>query len=276
MPDELRLLRELNRPRTEPLKSFCFSTLFQAALVALLFTAFSNRTVQEKVRQVATLVMPVDLAPASLPKSAVHGGGGGGGRSPLPASKGRLPKPALRQFVPPTAIVNNTAPKLAIEASILAPPDIDLPVVNLPNYGDPLGKIGPLSNGPGSGGGIGSGKGGGVGSGSGGGVGPGEGGGIGGGVFRTGGGISAPVPIYRPDPQYSEEARKARYQGWVELEFVIDDTGRPRNIRVVKSLGLGLDEEAIKAAEKWRFKPGTKDGKPVPVIAIVDMGFHML
>ena len=84
-----------------------------------------------------------------------------------------------------------------------------------PNYGDPLGKLGPPSNGPGSGGGIGSGNGGGVGSGKGGGFGPGEGGGVGGGVFRVGGGVTAPALLYKVEPEYSEEARKAKYQGTV-------------------------------------------------------------
>jgi protein TonB len=267
------LLREARRPW----KSFLMSTGFQAAAVALLFTAFSSKTVQEKVKQVTTLVMPVDLAPAPLSKvRPLAGGGGGGDRSPLPASKGRLPKPAPRQFVPPAAVVNNAAPKLTMEASILAPPDISLPSVTAVSYGDPLGKIGPPSNGTGSGGGIGSGKGGGVGSGTGGGVGPGEGGGIGGGIYRMASGASKPVAIFSPDPEYSDEARKARLQGRVELQLIVDEKGRPQNIRILKSLGLGLDEEAIKAASKWRFKPGMKDGKPVPVVAFLDIGFHLL
>src|SRR5678815_1203518 len=99
-----------------------------------------------------------------------------------------------------------------MEPSIIAPPDINLPQVNMSQYGDPLAKIGPASNGPGSGGGIGSGSGGGVGSGKGGGFGPGEGGGMGGGVFRVGGGVTAPALIFKVEPEYSEEARKAKYQ----------------------------------------------------------------
>src|SRR5439155_8621954 len=132
------------------------------------------------------------------------GGGGGGDRSLLPASKGKLPKAALRQFTPPMAVVNNPNPKLIMEPSIIAPPDINLPQVNMSQYGDPLAKIGPPSNGPGSGGGIGSGSGGGVGSGKGGGFGPGEGGGMGGGVFRVGGGVTAPALIFKVEPEYSE------------------------------------------------------------------------
>jgi TonB family protein len=258
-------------------KSFLMSTALQVAAVALLFTAFSSKTVQQQVRQVATLVLPLDIAPAHGPKpQSLSGGGGGGDRSPLPASKGRLPKAAPRQFVPPSAVINNTAPKLTMEASILAPPDVSLPTVAMANYGDPLGKIGPPSNGPGSGGGIGSGKGGGVGSGSGGGVGPGEGGGIGGGIYRIVSGASRPIAIIHPDPEYSDEARKARLQGNVGIELTVDENGVPRDIRVVKSMGLGLDEEAKSAAAKWRFKPGMKDGKPVATAAYLDFAFRLL
>jgi periplasmic protein TonB len=258
-------------------RSFLMSTVFQACLVALLFTALSNKTVQQKVRQAVTLVMPVDFAPALPPRAAtLHGGGGGGDRSLLPASKGRLPKTAVRQFVPPSAVIANAAPRLTMDAAILAPPDVVLPNVSMPNYGDPLGKIGPPSNGTGSGGGIGSGKGGGVGSGTGGGVGPGDNGGFGGGVYSIGGGVSKPVAIYYPEPEYSDEARRARLQGTVVVELVVDPNGHTRNLKVLQSLGLGLDEQALKTVATWRFKPALKDGKPVPVIADVYVGFHLL
>jgi TonB family protein len=143
-------------------------------------------------------------------------------------------------------------------------------------YGDPLGKLGPASNGPGSGGGIGSGKGGGVGSGTGGGVGPGEGGGIGGGPFRVGGGVTAPLVLHKVEPEYSEEARKAKYQGTVLLYIEVDPSGRATNIKVQRSLGLGLDEKAIEAVKQWKFKPGYKDGKPVTVAATIEVNFRLL
>lgn len=259
-------------------KSFLMSTGFQVCAVVLVATLFSTKTVQQTVKQAVVLFTPIDTAPAELKlkPAAIRGGGGCGDRSPLPASKGRLPKAALRQFTPPAAVFNNPKPRLAMEPSIIAPPDVNLSNVSMSAYGDPLARIGPPSNGPGSGGGIGSGKGGGVGSGNGGGVGPGEGGGIGGGVYRAGGGISNPIAIYRPDPEYSQEARIAKLQGYVLLEFVVDETGRPRDIRVVQSLGLGLDEEAQKTLATWRFKPGRKDGKPVPVLASASVGFHLL
>src|SRR5438105_10555705 len=107
---------------------------------------------------------------------------------------------------------------------------------NLPNLGDPMSRLpsGPPSNGTGSGGGIGSGSGGGIGVGTGPGVGEGRGGGVGGGVFRIGGGVSAPKATYAPDPEYSEEARKAKYQGTVVLSLIVGADGVPRDIRVAR------------------------------------------
>jgi len=268
-------------------KCWGMSLSFQVVLVVLFFTVFSTKTARQKLARVIPLIGP-DIAPyqpAMPPKQRkMTGGGGGGDRSPLPASKGRLPKASLKQFTPPMAVVNNPNPKLAMDPSLIIPPDVPLPQVNLPNYGDPLAKLGPLSNGPGSGGGIGSGSGGGVGPGSGGGFGPGEGGGVGGGVygglgggvFRIGGGVSAPVLLFKVEPEYSEEARKARYQGTVVVYVEIDPTGRVVNNRIVHSLGLGLDEKALEAIQKWKFRPGYKDGKAVTVAAIIEVNFRLL
>ena len=264
-------------------KSWAMSLGVQSVVVLSLFTVFSARTVQQKMAEFIPLIAP-DIAPY-LPElrpkqDKMTGGGGGGDRSPLPAPKGRLPKAALKQFTPPMVIVNNPNPKLTMDPSLIIPPDVPLPQVNMPNYGDPLAKIGPLSNGPGSGGGIGSGSGGGVGSGKGGGFGPGEGGGTGGGirggVFRIGGGVTAPALLYKVEPEYSEEARKAKYQGTVVVYVEVDPTGHAVNPRIVRSLGLGLDEKAIEAIRQWRFKPGYKDGKPVTVIAMIEVNFRLL
>jgi periplasmic protein TonB len=205
------------------------------------------------------------------------GGGGGGDRDLLPATMGNLPKPAMQQFTPPIVVARNAAPKLPMEPTVVVPPEIKLPPGKLPYLGDPMAKIpnGPLSNGTGSGGGIGSGSGGGVGSGQGHGVGPGSGGGIGGGVFRVGGGVSVPRPIYDPDPEFSEEARKAKYQGTVMLQLVVDADGLPRNIQITRSLGMGLDEKAIETVGTWRFEPARKNGHPVPVLINVEVDFSL-
>ncbi|MFN3322071.1 MAG: energy transducer TonB [Bryobacteraceae bacterium] len=255
------------------------SMAIHATAIVLLFVLATNKKVQETVRESVTLIAP-DLAPFMpeiKPKAQAMGGGGGGGdRSPIPAAKGKLPKMTPKQFTPPQQVVNNPEPKLMIEPTVIGPEEIKLPNVNMPNFGDPLAKIGPPSNGPGSGAGIGSGSGGGVGSGKGGGVGPGEGGGFGGGVYRIGGGVSAPVPIYKVEPEYSEEARKAKFQGTVLLSIVVDEKGQTQNIKVLRPLGLGLDEKAIEAVTKWRFRPAYKDGKPVAVAANVEVNFRLL
>jgi len=257
------------------------SLLIHAGVIVLMVVVGTNKKVQEQVKKTVTLIAP-DLAPPPevaqmKPKKNLMGGGGGGGdRSPLPASKGRLPRIASRQFTPPMAVVNNPNPKLIMEPTIIAQIDAPVPNVNMSQYGDPWGKIGPPSNGPGSGGGIGSGSGGGVGSGSGPGAGPGHGGGFGGGVYRIGGGVSAPVPLFRPEPEYSEEARKAKFQGTVLLYVEIDEQGRTRNLKVVRPLGLGLDEKAMEAVSKWRFKPAVKNGAPVAVGATIEVNFRLL
>ena len=151
-----------------------------------------------------------------------------------------------------------------------------IPNIDAPNYGDPLSHLGIPSNGTGMGGGIGSGIGGGVGVGRGPGVGPGSGGGFGGGAYRIGGGVSPPSVLSKVEPEYSEEARKAKWQGTVVLQLVVDEHGLPQQMKVTRSLGLGLDQKAIEAVGKWRFKPGMKDGKPVPVIATIEVNFRLL
>jgi TonB family protein len=132
-----------------------------------------------------------------------------------------------------------------------------------------------MSQGTGLGGGLGSGTGTGIGSGSGPGVGPGHGGGFGGGVFHVGGGVSAPRAIYDPDPDYSEEARKAHWQGTVLLWVVVGPDGKVRDVKVSRSLGLGLDEKAMEAVKVWKFDPARKNGQPVAVEMTIEVNFHM-
>jgi len=204
------------------------------------------------------------------------GGGGGGDRSPTPASKGAIPKFSKVQLAPPMAVIPNPAPKLAVEPTLLGPPEMKLPEMaqNVP-WGDPHGVIGPASNGPGTGGGIGSGNGTGVGPGSGGGLGPGEDGGTGGGVYSVGGSVSAPIAIFKPEPPYSEEARKAKWQGTVVLWIIVDAQGNVGDVRVAKPLGLGLDEKAVDTVKTWKFKPAVRGGVPVAVRVAVEVTFRL-
>ena len=250
-----------------------------AALVALSIIG-AKKVVQETKEQV-TIVAPdiseyMPMTPKPMP--SLQGGGGGGDRDKVIAPKGHLPKPAMEQITPPEVVIRNDHPKLAVEPTIVMPPQVKLATNNLPNLGDPKSPViaGPPSNGTGSGAGIGSGSGGGIGSGTGGGVGPGIGGGYGGGVFRPGvGGVTAPRAIYKPDPEYSEEARKAKYQGTVLLGMIIDASGRPRGLKVERGLGMGLDEKALEAVRTWKFEPAEKDGKPVAVAISVEVAFRL-
>ena len=144
----------------------------------------------------------------------------------------------------------------AVDSGDHARPDVNLPNVKMAQYGDPFAKVGPPSNGPGSGDGIDSGS--------------------GGGPFSIGGGVSAPVPIFNPEPEYSEEARKAKFQGTVMLSCIVDETGHPKDIKVVRSLGMGLDEKAVQSLQKSLFRPALKDGKPVAVMIQWEVNFRLL
>ena len=184
--------------------------------------------------------------------------GGGGEREKLAESKGSLPRSAPQPLTPPTIVVPVESPKLAVEETIVGPPELTLPPSQI---GNPFASAVSGSNGPGSSGGIGSGHGGGVGSGS--------------GAYRAGGGVTAPRAIYDPDPEYSEEARQARYQGTVLLWVVVGKDGKAHEIRVLRSLGMGLDEKAVEAVRGWKFQPGAKDGVPVDVEIGVDVTFRL-
>jgi TonB family protein len=184
----------------------------------------------------------------------------------------------MEQITPPAMVVRNPNPKLTVEPTVVMPPQVKLPTMNAAlNFGDPKAVLpsGPASNGTGSGGGIGSGVGGGVGVGTGPGVGQGRGGGMGGGYFRVGNGVSAPRALDAPDPEYSEEARKAKYQGTVVLWMVVDPNGTPQQVRVTRKLGMGLDEKAVEAVRRWKFEPAMKDGKPVAVQISVEVNFRL-
>ena len=88
-------------------------------------------------------------------------------------------------------------------------------------------------------------------------------------------GVINPVPIFRSEPQYSEEALEAKLQGSVRVSMMVDEAGKPTDIKVIRPLGLGLDEKAVEAASQWRFKPGTKNGEAVPVAAQIEITFRL-
>jgi len=253
-----------------------------AGVVVLLVTPFIFSLAKPIKAEKKQLDMtPLDISPyiAKLPAGAnkAGGGGGGGDRSPLPATKGKAPRFSMTQFTPPTAVIKNPNPKLAMDPTLLGPPDLKVANPNLSNFGDPMASVVNMSNGPGGGGGIGSGEGGGIGSGSGGGLGPGEGGGTGGGAFHAGvNGVGMPSCFYMPNPPYSEEARKAKYSGIVLVEAIVNLDGHLSNMRLIKSPGLGLDENTLNTLKTWRCKAATgPSGKPVATIVTFEVNFRL-
>src|SRR5437868_1564046 len=260
---------------TKPL-TFVLSFVGHTVAVGLLVLSTSFVVVHRQQIKKQVINVVTDISPYVLPaaKTQAGGGGGGGDRDKLQASKGALPKLSNQQIVPPAVIVRNEAPKLTADPSVVVPPQIKLPTTG--QLGDPLSSVlSPPSSGTGFGGGIGSGSGGGVGSGTGPGVGPGYGGGIGGGVYRPGGGVSAPRTLYAPDPEYSEEARKAKFQGTVILWVIVGPDGRAHNIQVQRSVGMGLDEKAVDAVRQWKFDPARKNGQAVAVQIYVEINFRL-
>jgi len=221
----------------------------------------------------------VDIAPwkPMTKKSGDMGGGGGGGaHDVVDAIKGRPPKIEKNPILQPQVAVNDH-PKLAVD------PALDIQEVKLPdnplmpNFGVAKSpNVTLASNGQGNNG-IGTGKGGGLGSGNGNGYGPGEGGNLGGGLRHVGDGVSAPVLVNKVEAEFSDEARRAKYEGTVVVSLIVDANGNPQNVHVVRHLGMGLDEKAIEAVQKYKFKPSIdqKTHQPVPVPVNVEVRFRL-
>jgi protein TonB len=246
-----------------------------AAIVAFILWHPKKKVIEAQVVPSQVLKITPFMPFAASPEAS-GGGGGGGDHDALQAAQGKLPKIATTQFVPPDEIIRNPKPKLEVEPTVVMPQDIKLPNSNMPNLGDPSTTVkGPASNGTGSQGGIGSGSSGGVGSGSGAGVGPGSGGGYGGGLYRVGGAVSPPKVIYQVDAEFSDQARMAKYQGEVVVEFIVDTNGLPQNVKVIRSLGMGLDQKALLAVRQYRFKPAMLKGRAVPVMIDMSVDFHI-
>ena len=245
-------------------------------LILFFFWAqWRTRAIERKKNLADADVKP--FIPMTLKMNQSMGGGGGGGAHELvEASKGHLPKMAKTQIVPPQ-IIRNDNPKLAVDPTIVMPQQVKLPdAPNMPNVGVPQSpQVALASQGGGSGSGFGSGRGGGIGSGNGNGVGPGEGGGYGGGLMRPGGGVSAPQVIFSVDPEFSDEARRAKYQGICVVSVIVDAQGNPQRVRVVRPLGMGLDEKAVEAVKQYKFKPAYYQGHPVAVEVNIEVNFRI-
>jgi periplasmic protein TonB len=279
-----RLQKSLATPKftslqiaTQNLSMSLFSICAHAAGATLILLLFSNSHVRFiKSRNLTASSIDVrSYVPQTLKTAqAMSGGGGGGNHELVDVSKGRLPKFDKVQITPPQKILLDK-PELPVPATVVMP-DIKMPDANMPNLGIPhSNQVALASQGQGSGSGFGNDAGGGLGSGFGNGIGPGSGGGTGGGIYHPGGGVSAPQVIFAPDPEFSDEARRAKYQGICVVTLIVDAQGNPQHVRVVRPLGMGLDEKAVKAVRQYKFKPAVFQGHPVAVEVNVEVNFRI-
>ena len=242
-------------------------------IIALIVLVVIVRFLPEKVYET---VLPERLSEdiVWLSQPGPGGGGGGGNKSPEPPKPAEMkgeqkitvpavkpPEPTPQPEAPPPPLVE---PQLVLPAQQMAAATSIEP-----------GLIGPPSNTPSDS--RGSGRGTGVGPGTGSGLGPGSGGGTGGGPYRPGNGVTLPVVLNEVKPQYTADAMRAKVQGTVLLECVVLPDGTVGPVEVVRSLdsSFGLDEEAVKAAKKWRFRPGTRLGEPVAVLVTIELTFTL-
>jgi len=246
-------------------KSVALSISFYALLILLIAFLIAHH-VQLAAPHKAVLVLTDVTPPPPLPPQKTAIGGGGGQHDLAPVTQGHLPKLAQEQIVPPKA-PPTIPPKLAVEPTVVVQPDLKMATNTMPMIGAPTSSLKGFSMGNGSGTGIGSGNGNGIG--------PGSGGNTGGGVMHVGGGISAPKVLVQVDPEFSEEARKAKFSGNVEVYLWVDEQGNPSHIRVARGVGMGLDEKAVEAVRQYKFKPAMQNGKPVKVDLYIDVNFQI-
>jgi TonB family protein len=262
--------------KTNPWAIGIASAVNISILLVILF--FVGRKIVEAVKP-SLLATNIDISDYNAPKATTKAGGGGGGgdRSLVEANQGKLPIKMKDPITPPQPQTLDH-PKLPEPAAINVQPDIQLPDnPNMPMIGmHSSANVTVASAGSGNGTGMGTGSGGGMGPGSGNGYGPGEGGNTGGGLYQIGGRVSAPVVIHSVEAEFSDEARRAKYQGVCLVSLIVDAQGNPQNIRISQALGMGLDEKAIEAIRQYKFKPAMKDGKtPVPVPITIEVNFHL-
>jgi periplasmic protein TonB len=256
--------------------SSIISVVLHVAIIAAILWAFlAVKKVLPKVPERVTRIDVPAFMPIAPKGPAMGGGGGGGSHDIIQTPKGRLPQIQEKPIATPM-VIENSHPKLEAAPAINMPKDIQVANNNLPNLGDPrTSVVGAASNGIGSAGGMGIGSGGGIGSGKSNGFGSGGGGGYGGGLYHVGGAVSAPQLVSAPDPEFTDEARRTKYEGTCVVSLIVDAQGGTQRIQVVKHLGLGLDEKAIEAVRRYRFKPATLQGRPVPVEMDVEVTFRI-
>jgi periplasmic protein TonB len=280
--DGYSIVHEPMRPNARPIftadplafkrdrKSSTISLVIHIVVIFVILSLALKTRIVVALQPTAT-VTPLDFklsVPAMiLPVAKAGGGGGGGAHEMVEPIKEHLPTivelPAIAQQT-----IRFDRAKLAIEPTTqVKMPEGD----SLPAFGIPQSQqILLASQGKGSGSGLGQGLGGGIGAGRGSGAGSAS-----GGLMSVGGGVSAPVVIYSVEPEFTEDARQANFQGSVSIKLIVDSEGNPQDVQLVRHLGMGLDEKAIDAVRQYRFKPAMYQGHPVSVQIVIDIDFHL-
>ena len=243
------------------------STLAHIALVAVFLVIL--RLAPQALPPEITEALNIDMA-VFLPTPGPGGGGGGGDRKPEPPRKAEVVAPKKDPISVPAQKPIDPTPEVTKE-----PPPEQLVVPFQPMAAAEMTLPGTVS--PSTTNSAGSGSGGGAGPGQGSGLGPGFGGGFGGGAYRPGSGITLPTVLREVKPAYTADAMRAKVQGSVWLECIVMPDGSVGDVKVTRSLDpiFGLDQEAIKAAKQWRFRPGVRQGEPVPVIITIELTFTL-
>jgi periplasmic protein TonB len=223
--------------------------------------------------------MPADVIWLNSPGPG-GGGGGGGNKNPDPPKKAELPgkeKITVPVAKPPAVTPEPPKPEPPKPTAQLNIPAVNTAAGIQEMAGTLTGLPAVVSQGSGSGGGAGTGTGSGIGPGSGSGLGPGTGGGTGGGAYRPGNGVIMPTVLSEVKPSYTADAMRQKIQGIVMVEAVVMPDGGVGQVQIVRSLDptFGLDQEAVKAVRRWRFRPGTRFGQAVPVLVEIELTFTL-
>ena len=276
---EVEFLFEQQEKRIAPAAVASFGTHIVMVVFAILLIKYSPKPVYTQ----AVLPDQPNQNIVWLSEPGPGGGGGGGGnKMKEPPRQAELPgkdKITVPVEKPPKLEVKQEikdeptpVAQLMIPAKVTAAALDSLPGAIEAPPGPPT-----LSQGSGTGGGAGTGTGSGIGPGRGSGLGEGWGGGTGGGPYRPGNGVSLPRVLHEERPQYTSDAMRAKVQGTVLLECVVRPDGSVGDVQLIRSLDptFGLDQQAIAAAKKWRFVPGTRLGEPVPVLVTIELTFTL-
>jgi protein TonB len=244
--------------------SFWTAIAAHAAVFLIIFAlAAQHIHLAAPVKEEASIELP---PPPPLRPTLSKLGGGGGQAGPTPVTQGHLPKLSQEQLLPPK-LPPVEAAKLTVEPSVIVQKDLKMADNKMPDLGMANSNLKGFSMGNGSGSGIGSGDGSGIG--------PGSGSNTGGGPMHIGGSVLPPSVLFQVDPEFSEEARKAKFSGDVQVYLWVDEKGNPSHVRVIRGVGMGLDEKAVEAVRQYKFKPAMRDGKPVKVDLYVNVDFHI-